>query len=122
MGTEAELVRKPPLTTAFSATECHMGGPAFLCCRSEAFVHGASPFCFAVQYSGSAWHGWSLAILRLEGAGFWLSMAWVEPACVLDSGSAWQGWSLASDLSVLRPRPCWELVVPQDGPESGSGG
>merc|ERR1712066_839260 len=62
MGTEAELVRKPPLTTAFSATECHLTGPAFLCCRSEAFVHGASPFCFAVQYSGSAWHGWSLPV------------------------------------------------------------
>merc|ERR1712151_668418 len=31
------------------------------------------------QDSGSAWHGWFPAMLRLEGAGFWLSMAWVEP-------------------------------------------
>merc|ERR1711879_93310 len=51
----------------------HLTGPAFLCCRSEAFVHGASPFFFCrsgnQQYSGSAWHGWSLAMLCLEGAG-----------------------------------------------------
>merc|ERR1711920_8502 len=80
-------------------------GPAFLFCRSG-------------YQQGSAWHGWSLAMLCLEGAGFWLIMAWAEPChaslggcwilaqhgmggarpCfawrVLDSGSAWHGWSL----------------------------
>merc|ERR1712187_180195 len=101
------------------------------------------------QDSGTAWHGWFLAMLCLEGAGFWLSMAWAEPGhasfggCWIlaqhGMGGAWPcfAWSVlesrserlegaqtssrASYLSVRRPRPCWELAV-FHGPESGSGG
>merc|ERR1712190_240421 len=48
--------------------------------KAQHGMGGAWP-CFAwrVLDSGSAWLGRSPAMLRLEGAGFWLSMAWVEP-------------------------------------------
>merc|ERR1712039_869523 len=57
---------------------------------------GGSQPCWelAVLDSGSAWHGWSLAMLRLEGAGFWLSMAWVEPGHA-SLGGCWHGAQIA---------------------------
>merc|ERR1712061_228555 len=53
--------------------------------------------------SGSAWHGWSLAMLRLEGAGTVLRS--LRPPAT----------SRASYLSVCRLRPCWELAVLNSG-------
>merc|ERR1712061_857832 len=88
--------------------------------RAQHGMGGAWP-CFAwrVLDSGSAWHGWSLAMLRLEGAGFWPSMAWVEPGHASLGGCwilaqhgmggawpcfAWRVLARCSDRSDLRPR------------------
>merc|ERR1711941_192994 len=87
---------------------------------------GAWPyFAWRVLDSGSAWHGWSLPvcwILAQHGmGGAWPCFAWRVLARSSDRSDP-LATSRASYLSVLRPRPCWELAVPQDGPESGSGG
>merc|ERR1712039_424160 len=100
-----------PRATAFFGNGLalsHLTGPAFLFSRSG-----------YQQDSGSAWHGWFPAMLRLEGAGFWLSMAWVEPGHASLGGCwilaqhgmggawpcfAWRVLARRSDRSDPRPR------------------
>merc|ERR1712187_993291 len=104
----------------------HLTGPAFSCCRSEAFVHGASPFVLQIWLSTILWLSmawvepghtslggcWILAQRGMGGAclraGFWLSMARVEPghASLEGAGTVWRSLrppatSRASYLSVL---------------------
>merc|ERR1711948_127271 len=96
---------QPRVTACFGngVALSHLTGPAFFFpdlainrILAQLGIGGSRP-CFAwrVLDSGSAWHGWSLAMLSLGGAGAVLRS--LRPPAT----------SRASYVSVRRPRSCW---------------